>query len=336
MIVACGEALVDLMPETVAGETLYRPVLGGSLYNVALGVARLGGRAAYLWELSNDGLGQAFLARLASAGVDTTAVRVTARATPVALVDFSGAEPRYTIADPDRIMHDTVPPPLPAAITCLVVGSAVLAQQPVAIALEALALAAPLVAIDYNVRRPSITDLAGYRARLLRISRAAGIAKASVADLGMIGEHDAAGYMRGLVADGAALAVLTAGAAGAMAFTAAGEAHVPSQAVTVVDPVGAGDALMAALLARLQGDGSLSRAALAALGNAELTALLVAAQRVAAVTCSRKGAVMPMATEITTVTAAGIATGTATRTATGFASGGSTGAGRAPAAAASG
>lgn len=298
MIVACGEALVDLMPGTVAGELVYRPVLGGSLFNVALGVARLGGRAGYLWELSTDTLGCAFHARLTAEGVDCAAVRRAGRATPVAIVDLTGPEPRYNIADPDRVMHDTAPPALPPRTAVLVIGSAVLAQEPVGTALERLAGTAPLVAIDYNVRRPSITDLAAYRGRLWRLSARAGIAKASTADFAMLGEPDPAAAMAGFVAAGAGLAVLTRGADGASAWTAAGRADVPTLARDIVDTVGAGDAFMAGLLAALQAEGRLSHAALCALDDAELARLMTEAQCVAAATCGRKGAVMPAASEL--------------------------------------
>ncbi|WP_170135055.1 PfkB family carbohydrate kinase [Acuticoccus kandeliae] len=298
MIVTCGEALVDLMPERMDGTILYRPVLGGSLYNVALGIARLGGQAGYLWELSNDSLGQDLLRALAVENVVTAAVRLTDRATPVAVVDLSGEEPRYNIADPDRVMNEMAPPAVPNGATCLVIGSAVLSREPVAHAIEALAATAPLVAIDYNVRPPSIHDLAGYRARLLRLSRRAGIAKASLADLEILGEKDPVAYMRDLVGSGAGLAVLTAGKDGAFAWTAAGESHVPARLGPIVDAVGAGDAFMCGLLAMLQKDGSLSYERLRHLDGETLKDLLAYAQSVAAVTCRSKGAVMPRAADI--------------------------------------
>ncbi|WP_420392340.1 hypothetical protein [Acuticoccus sp.] len=52
VIAACGEALVDLMPDPRGEELVRHPILGGSAYNVAMGIARLGGRVAYAWELS--------------------------------------------------------------------------------------------------------------------------------------------------------------------------------------------------------------------------------------------------------------------------------------------
>ncbi|MEM9221976.1 MAG: PfkB family carbohydrate kinase [Pseudomonadota bacterium] len=293
MIVTCGEALVDLMPERIGGDTLYRPVLGGSLYNVALGIARLGGRSSYLWELSNDHLGRRFMDSLVAEGVDCSAVRVTARATPVAIVDMSNAEPRYQIADPDGVMVDTTPAPLPAGTECLLVGSAVLAVEPVASAIEAVAGDAPLVAIDYNVRAPSIVDRDAYRARLRRIAALAGIVKASDADLELLGEGGPEAYADAVLADGGAMVVITRAEKGAQVRTAHTHTAAQTAASAVVDPVGAGDAFMAALLYRLQADGALSKQSLLRLSSQELKRLINYAQAAAAFTCARKGAVMP-------------------------------------------
>lgn len=300
MIVSCGEAMVDLVPD---GDETYRAVLGGSPFNLALGVARLGGRAAYLWELSRDRLGERLLAELRRAGVDTRAVRRSERPTPVAVVDFSGPEPRYNIADPGRVMFDTDVPG--AAITrfgrgaCLAIGSAVLAHEPVAQGIETLAAAAPCLAIDYNVRLPSLAFAATYLGRLERLSAGAAVVKASEADLAMLGERDAAGRMRSFVTRGAALAILTRGADGAVAFTAGGETvEVPAAPVDLRDSVGAGDAFMAGLLASLQHAAVLNHDALAGLDRTRMVAHLGAAQAAAAACCGKRGAAMPSAAEV--------------------------------------
>lgn len=298
MIVTCGEALVDLIPEPDGEELLYRAVLGGSLYTVALGIARLGGRSGYLWELSRDTLGRRFASALEAAGVDAAAVRLGERATPVAVVDRSGPEPRYNIADPDRVMFEMELAAVPPNTECLQIGSAVLAHEPVGTAIEALAATVPFVSIDFNARPPSITDRAAYRARLRRLAARAGVVKASVADIALIGEGDPHAYMRQAVEAGAALGVLTAAGEGAYAFTRAGEAHVASLCTAVVDPVGAGDSFMAAMLYRLQRDEALSKARLCGYDAGQLTTLLRFAQTAAAFTCARRGAVMPTQGEL--------------------------------------
>lgn len=293
VILACGEAIVDLLPEEADGELIYRPVLGGSLCNVALCVARLGGQAGYLWEISTDRLGAMVRAALDAAGVDRTVAAPSERATPVALVDLSGPEPRYNIADPDRVMCDTLPPPLPGEIGCLVVGSAVLALEPVGEAIERLAEACECVAIDYNVRPPSIADRDVYWARLRRISERATIVKASVADFKALGLDDPRAIMQSFVNRGVGLTILTEANEGASAWTAAGTARVPSSAKHIVDTVGAGDAFMAGALVHLQRHGALNRVQLATHDCESLAGLLGFAQSVAAVTCGRRGAVMP-------------------------------------------
>ncbi len=298
MIVACGELLVDLMPEGEGDDIVYRPVLGGSHYTVALGIARLGGRAGYLWELSHDTLGQRFHASLCAAGVDCSAVRRASRATPTAIVDKSGPEPRYNIADPDRVMHDTPLPPLPAGAACLHIGSAVLAQDPVGGYIEAAARTAPLVSLDINARPPSITDREAYCGRLRRIAALSGVVKASVADIEVIGEGDAESYMTARVNEGASIAILTMAEGGALAITARERVWRQSRATVVRDPVGAGDAFMAALLFRLQSMGALSREAIADLGEGTIADLLDFAQTAAAFTCGRSGAVMPTAGDL--------------------------------------
>ena len=319
MIVTCGEALVDLMPETIGGEVLYRPVLGGSLYTAALGIARLGGKAGYLWELSSDALGARLVETLGQANVDVGAVRRSARATPVAVVDLSGEEARYNIADPDGVMVDTDLGALPNGTACLLIGSAVLAREPVASAIERLAADAPLLAVDYNVRPPSIVDRPAYKARLARLSRRAAIVKASVADLTALGEDDPRAFMAELARAGTSLAVLTAAQDGAHAFTSgvnatrtgarataigpqsAGrgvEVSVPSAVRTIVDTVGAGDAFMVGLLYHLQRIRALSHERLAGLSEGELLEALRFAQAAAAFTCASKGAHMPSSADL--------------------------------------
>lgn len=297
MIVACGEALVDLMPETVDGETLYRPVLGGSLFNVAMGIARLGGRAGYLWELSTDAFGTALADALAGAGVNVKAVERSDRMTPVAVVDMTGPEPAYNIADGHEVMRRMHFGAIPPGTDVLHIGSAVLARDPMASAIEAVAYTAPLISIDFNVRPPSIDDLETYRARLVRISGRAGLVKASSADLDLLEIVDHEAFVRDLLASGAGLVVITQGPDGASAWSAGGgTSHAPSQVTKLVDPVGAGDAFMAGLLTYLQGAAFLTRDALEGLDDDALQKALQAAQRSAAAVCATKGALMPETT----------------------------------------
>ncbi|UZJ31880.1 carbohydrate kinase family protein [Streptomyces endophytica] len=101
------------------------------------------------------------------------------------------------------------------------------------------------------------------------------------------------------LAAGPAAIVLTHGGAGLTVLTRDGrELTVPGERVTVVDTIGAGDTVNAALLHRLDAHDALSYAALAALGDKDWEDILRFAARAAAITCSRAGAEPPYATEL--------------------------------------
>ncbi|MGA8447485.1 MAG: PfkB family carbohydrate kinase, partial [Roseiarcus sp.] len=58
MILISGEALIDLIPDPIKANA-YDAVLGGSPYNVAIGLARLGSQTAFVSRISADGNGEA-------------------------------------------------------------------------------------------------------------------------------------------------------------------------------------------------------------------------------------------------------------------------------------
>ncbi len=58
MMVVAGEALIDLKALNQRGQLLYSPHPGGSPYNVALGLGRLGVPVAFLGRFSTDAFGQ--------------------------------------------------------------------------------------------------------------------------------------------------------------------------------------------------------------------------------------------------------------------------------------
>jgi len=89
--------------------------------------------------------------------------------------------------------------------------------------------------------------------------------------------------------------VVTHGGRGATAYSDGSRVQAPGGQVAVVDTVGAGDSFMAALVAvllewELTGEGP---GRLRAIDEDRLRALVTAASRAAAVTCSRRGASPP-------------------------------------------
>src|SRR6201996_4641304 len=85
MILISGEALIDLIPDLTKASA-YDALLGGSPYNVAIGLARLGAPTGFISRLSADGNGEALAASLAENGVDLGYIARDARPTTLAFV----------------------------------------------------------------------------------------------------------------------------------------------------------------------------------------------------------------------------------------------------------
>ena len=85
MILISGEALIDLIPDPIEANA-YDAVLGGSPYNVAIGLARLGSQTAFVSRISADANGEALAAALAASGVDLGFVARDPRPTTLAFV----------------------------------------------------------------------------------------------------------------------------------------------------------------------------------------------------------------------------------------------------------
>jgi fructokinase len=309
MILVCGEALIDLLIGAPSGQHLpAQAIAGGSPFNVAVGLARLGAETGFLGGLAGDGCGAFLAGRLDAEGVDMRLVKHSARPTPVVLVSTGpDGQPTYTVhahecADTDLELTD-LPASLDPKIAAIALGSWSLAVPPIGDTLLALAereATRRVISVDPNLRIGMVGDLAAWRDRIDRYARAATIMKLSEEDLrDAYGPQVNAGDLaRRWLAAGTALVVVTRGGAGATAFHHTGTVHVPGRRVVVVDTVGAGDTFHAALLARLAQTNRLHRDTIAALDGAGLRSLLDYATAAAAITCSRKGADLPTRAEV--------------------------------------
>jgi fructokinase len=152
--------------------------------------------------------------------------------------------------------------------------------------------------IDANVRPDFIDDPADYRDRLDRMIASADIVKVSDEDLEWL-LPDSANPVADMLARGPNLVLLTKGADGAEAHSAAGtQAHVASQPVTVVDTVGAGDTFNAGVLKSLLDSNALTRDGVRSASEDVLTRALARGSDAAAITVSRAGANPPWAHEL--------------------------------------
>lgn len=308
MFLVCGEALFDFFLESEAGPaaSTYAARAGGSPFNVAIGLARLGQASGLLTGLSTDLLGQRLSRVLADEGVSTAYAIPTDRPTTLSLVGLDTAGvPAYQFYDNGSADTGVVEDDLPAIgadVAGLHFGSYSLAAVPVADAMAALARANRhrFISVDPNVRPTVEPDMDVWRERMRVLFPLADLVKISAEDLELLRPGTAPESLAAdLVGSGVKLVVVTDGSDAAMGWTASGlHASAVPPKVKVIDTVGAGDTFQAALLARLLRGGD-PGAALDALDVDGLAALLGYAARAAAITCSRRGADLPRASELT-------------------------------------
>ncbi|WP_371672256.1 carbohydrate kinase [Streptomyces sp. NBC_00289] len=300
MIVVAGEALIDLVPQGAGALASLRPALGGGPYNTAVALGRLGSPTAFCSRTSNDAFGEALLGGLREAGVDVSGVQRGPEPTTlaVATIDTSGsaAYSFYVDGTADRLF--AAPDRLPADTRAVSFGTCSLVLEPGASAYEDLMRASAaqgvFTALDPNIRAGLIPDADAYRARFKNWLPSVSLLKLSEEDARWLG-----GSPHEWLASGPSAVVITRGGDGLSVFTRDGSEHsVPGEKVDVVDTIGAGDTVNAALLHGLSVQNALSARALAGLGADGWTRLLRFAARAAAITCSRAGAEPPYATEI--------------------------------------
>lgn len=153
--------------------------------------------------------------------------------------------------------------------------------------------------IDPNIRPGFIRDPDRYRARIWRMIERSDIVKVSDEDLHwLMDDGSLEDRARALLERGPSLVCLTKGVEGVLGLTRNFEVTVPSQRVTVVDTVGAGDTFNAGVLASLSDAGVLTNDGVRALSEDVVRDALDLGARAAAVTVSRAGANPPTRAEL--------------------------------------
>lgn len=308
MILVCGEALVDLLVDPQGADLAARPVPGGSAFNCAVGLARLGAEngfeAGYLGGLSADVFGRWLRARLHAEGVVPASATESAHPTRIVAVSRDAAgEPAYGfygehVADLDLpadalMLRDDSP------VRALVIGSFPIALEPSGDALRSLVAREAgrrLISLDPNLRPALTPPDAAWRGAFEACLAKADIVKASAADLAT-GYDDPHGFAARALAGhggaGPAVVIVTDGGADARLHHRDFMLTVRPPQVRVVDAVGAGDSFHAAFLAALARYGPFDRAGLAACGADAMRFPLAYAASAAALTCTRAGADPP-------------------------------------------
>jgi len=310
MILVCGEALIDLfIHANPDGGLKAEPVAGGSPYNVAIGLARLGSRSAYFGGLSRDAFGTLLAAGLAKEGVDLTYSPRLANPSTLVIVSLDAAGvPTYRFIGEgaaDRALTPAnLPAKLPDDLAAITFGSLSMGVEPTGSAYLDLAIREKgkrVISVDPNLRASVVGDIGRWRVRQDAFIACANIVKASVEDIeGTYGpEASVDAVAANWLKLGASLAVVTRGDKGATGFHAAGHrVEMPGRKVKVIDTVGAGDTFHAALLNHFERTRRLTPSGLAALSRDEFATALEFAAAAAAVTCTRRGADMPTAADV--------------------------------------
>ncbi len=299
MIVVAGEALIDMTPEDVDGVGGFVPHPGGSPYNVAVGLGRLGAPVSFLGRVSTDRFGRMLRAHLRDSRVSLDLLATGDEPTTLAIVHVGTGEPEYSFyaeATADRLLLPEHLKPLPDGAP-LHLGSISLLLEPAASTLEGLMRRESrqrLITLDPNVRPGLVDDAESFRRRVEGWVELVDVVKVSEADLAWLhpgtAPEDAA---KAWLDAGAVLVLVTFGTEGALAMTGQGTVRSRAGKVEVADTVGAGDAFTSGALAHLHTHRLLSRETVAELGQDQLLELLGFANEIAADTCTRPGADPP-------------------------------------------
>lgn len=332
-VVTCmGESLIDFVPLQAPGQsesafgtgeskpedqtevlpkgamsTDFRMCSGGSIFNVAVGLARLGQHAAFAGKIAEDFFGHHLLLTLKTEGVDTRFLTTAKAQSTLAFVTMEEGKPVFSFygeGTADTLLTaDDVPESLYQETGILHVGSVSLLRgttpATVLATVERLKRKA-LLSLDPNIRADLIHDEPVYRALLQRLIALTDILKLSDVDLAWllprVSMEESLLHLCGL---GPALVIVTQGEKGVLARSSSSDTlQVPTFPVPVMDTVGAGDAFCAGVLAWLADEAITSRERVLALSEQELRSTLSFASAVAALNCSRVGANPPRRSEV--------------------------------------
>ncbi|MBS57353.1 MAG: hypothetical protein CL735_01155 [Chloroflexi bacterium] len=308
MIAVCGEALIDFAPIEISDNRAYLPIPGGSPYNVAIGLGRLGCPVDFIGKLSTDEFGKNLRKNLLANGGNDRFTISGAEPSTLAFIHIEkGEEPHFSFfsnnsADRNFTISD-LPKSLNSEIQAVHFGSFSLAHEPIASTLEKLIEREHnerIISIDPNIRPSFVTEKYEYIKRLEKLISLATIVKVSVADIEwMYPDSNPKKIISQWINSGPSLAILTSGEKGSYAETPSGiKINSPAKPVNIVDTVGAGDSFMSALLWWLLEKKFLNLQSIKTLKEKDIENLLIYSSTAASITCGRSGANPPFANEI--------------------------------------
>ncbi|MBD8067204.1 hypothetical protein IC608_17170 [Devosia sp. PTR5] len=311
MFVVGGESLVDLVPASNAPDAPREALPGGSPFNCAIALSRLGNRTGFLCPISTDEYGELLWGPLQQAGVEVLLKERVATPTTKAIVSFNekmqasyvferGADRAFT--------RDGLLAALPHSVELYQIGGfCPIRADDAAIWMDVVEAAigrGATISMDINVRDKLVDDEAGYRARLSSFLDKAHLIKLSDEDQAWLAPdmsmEDYASEL--LERPHCELVVVTRGELGSRGFSRTADAQAAIYAPPIFgDTVGAGDSLMAGILTWLGETGVLKPGRLGALESADLEKTLRFGAVVAGLNCGQKGCKPPSRAEVDAV-----------------------------------
>ncbi len=295
-----GEALTDIVVTGAAGEETEQDHPGGSPYNVAITLGRLGDPVSLLTAIGADARGAEIAAQLEESSVEVLPASRRSGPTSTArarLQPDGSARYEFDIDWSLPIELDLAPSEVTHA------GSIALFLKPGASRVAELLRARhgdSLITLDPNIRPALVGTHAEALARFESLLDVVDLIKLSNEDAAYLYPGVApAAVLSGLVARGPGLAVMTRGGEGSLLASRAAGLEVPAPSTVVADTIGAGDSYMGALIHRvLTTSLGIQLRRRSELWGEELGAIGAFASKVAAITVSRNGANPPRLDEL--------------------------------------
>ncbi|MDW6093259.1 aminoimidazole riboside kinase [Vibrio rhizosphaerae] len=252
-----GDAVVDLIPD---GKSHYLRCPGGAPANVAVAIARLGGKSAFFGRVGYDPMGKFMQQTLTEESVNTDYLLLDkAQRTSTVVVDLDDhGERSFTFmvkpsADQFLTTDDI---PQFQANEWLHVCSIALANEPsrsaTIAAIQQIKQAGGSFSFDPNLREEVWSNPTEMIPTVMQVIRQADVVKFSAEELTLLTDTatvDAG--LKALAAYSIPLIVITLGADGTLIVSQGEQIKVPSRPVNVVDTTGAGDAFVGGMLCRL-------------------------------------------------------------------------------------
>jgi fructokinase len=301
MIVCCGEALIDMIPEKISNcRNVFVPTVGGAVFNTTIALGRLNNPVSFFSGISNDLFGKYLIEELSNSRVDLSRIVHSDQPTTLAFVELKQGNASYIFYDENTAGRSVTRDDLPEFddnIKTYFFGGISLISGPCASTYEALMAREAehsLIMLDPNIRPALVNDEDDYRRRLDQMIEYVDIIKMSDEDLSWVfqdsTEEDA---IKKLMKKDVSVVLVTKGASGASLYSGDLRIDVTPPKVKIVDTVGAGDTFNAGFLSWLSQHNKATKQAIRTMSVADMKSALERAVFISSHVVERQGANPP-------------------------------------------